>query len=188
MHQYLSTIEGALIDLFLNLLVYSDESQRKIVQKNSQTAHLAQAAPLPQTNQNMVFKLKPSGASHVINFLKQIIESSKVNMTSFFSIERIVVSLIRKVTVSFDKTESQVELVLTTLAIIFDKLLESAQQVIFYFLESYLREFLLRLDESTGTATLFEQLNNSFYRTLLRCNSYLGELVINQPISTSQIC
>ena len=179
---YFSTIEGAIVDLLLSLLMGEDERRSRTPTHADLKKSLVIADFQTSLSTTPVFSLRPSGVDSVINYLKMIMESTKVNMSSFFSVERIVVSLVRKITLNRERTEAQTALVLNTLDIILDKLIESSPQMVFYFIESYLREYLLRVDELSGAGSFFHELNERFGKTLLKYSSYSGDLSINEPL------
>lgn len=172
----LSAIEGSLIDIFLGLLVSSDDYPAAV----SQTTLAPQRAMAS-------FKLHPEGAMEIINYLKLIMESTRVNVSTFFSTEvaiginqRIVVSLIRKIAVKQQPGHLQVEAVVNTLVIILEKLLESSPQVIPYFIESYLREFLIRIEESTSGAFIFDDLQRRFGQSLTAKSQFTSSSRLTQ--------
>ena len=78
--QYASTIEGSLIDIFLNLLVDADQGMKR---KLASASNIYYDSKLIKKD----ISLKPSGVDHIVNYLKIIMESTKVTMSSFFSIE-----------------------------------------------------------------------------------------------------
>lgn len=73
---HLSAIEGSLIDYFLSLLV-SPEQEKKAP---------ATIAPL-KLKAGADFRLHHQGVMEIINYLKLIMESTRVNMSTFFSTE-----------------------------------------------------------------------------------------------------
>lgn len=180
---YVSTIEGTLIDLFLDLLFNPNDPEP--IGKLSTMTSKNLYGPLARTHsgqESIEFKLKPAGGTYIVNYLKMLMESTRLNTSTFFSTEvgsfdqRIVVSLVRRLGSRADTSEEQKELVLKTLVVILERLVDSSPQVIPYFLESYLREFQLKKEEPSATMALFEELQKRFASILANHNVFSSRL------------
>lgn len=174
---YVSTIEGTLIDLFLDLLFNPNDTELSGKSSIKVTQSLYHQLARTHSGQPIVeFKLKPTGESYIVNYLKMLMESTRLNTSTFFSTEvlhfeqRIVVSLVRRLCNKSESFDEQKELVLKTLVVILERLIETSPQVIPYFLESYLREFQLKRDDTSHSLALFEELQNRF-TTMLASHS-----------------
>lgn len=166
---YISTIEGSLIDIFLGLLFNVDEAGPGLTQTINKTQSVFETIARSHSGQPIEeFKLRPSGTTYIVNYLKMLMESSRINTSTFFSTEvrssqqRIVVSLVRRMCHKVDNSDEQKDLVIKTLVVILDRLIDSSPQVIPYFIESYLREFQLRLDDPSQAMLQFEELQKKF--------------------------
>jgi hypothetical protein len=180
--QYFTTIEGAIVDLLLAILMGNDENH-----KHGKAEHrrgIVVVDPLTTSNSISNFHLKPNGMPHIISYLKMIMESTKVNMSSFFSVERIVVSLIRKAVLNKEISEDQRNHVLKTLDVILSKLIETSPMVVFYFIESYLREFIIRIEEQPQFSHFFHDLHERFCNTMLKQSNFTRDVTINETLGS----
>ena len=80
-HPNSSIIESTLIDILLSMLINSDQSK--------QTKRLLSSSfsRIEIMGRHIQIQLRPNGTEYIINCLKSIIETTKVSMSSFFTIE-----------------------------------------------------------------------------------------------------
>lgn len=154
----MAAIEGSLIDMFLALLVDGEDKA---------------ASPGRQAG-DAGFQLHAAGVTETVNYLQMIVETAAENTSTFFSTERIVVSLIRKVAAKHDPSEAQIEGVARTLLVVLEKLAERSPQVVPYFIESYLREFTVRMADPGAGGSIFEQLHWRFFGVLVKHSKLTG--------------
>jgi hypothetical protein len=189
---YISTIEGSLIDIFLRLLINPDDTPLTPHRSSLTNQTLFNQLSRTHSGQPVVdIKLQASGTTYIVNYLKMLMESTRLNTSTFFSTEvgnshqRIVVSLVRRLCNKAEISAEQADLVMNTLVVILERLIESSPQIIPYFLESYLREFQLRLEESNFSISLFSELQKKFSFTLSKKPVFTSRNSMTKPILQS---
>lgn len=156
--QYATTIEGELVDLLIQLLISSGTNRVGLIVSKHDMLGRDLAEGLSD------FRIKETGEVHLVSFLRMVIQTTSMS-SGPFGIERIVVSLVRKA-LFHESKPNQRDLMLNALCSILQRLMDGNPSAMFYFLESYLHELIVRSDQGGNAQDELCKLNQRIEQTL----------------------